>query len=213
MLDRGRAASDHAAMFPTRIARRLHTAWQAYRLNRQVDRYQVDPRIRYPSYMPLDEFVDVERLKSLNELICAEARRSLVQEDPAVESFSTGIMKMRLRDRRMAGSKTIALTLPTGKRNYGYIDVAEEWLPSPASARFPGLMDFIATLPFQRTARMIIMVDVSGRGVTPHRDHYTQDHCHEFIWFRPNLMKRFFVYSKRTGEKQYVDSYTAWFAP
>ena len=201
-----------APPFPTKIARRVWAAWRQYQWNRRVDRYEVDPRIRYPSYMPFDDFIDVERLKSLNDEICGEARRSLAQSDATVDVFTSGVMKMRFRDRRMTGSKIISLTMPrNNKRDYGNIDVTEEWVRSPASERFPGLMQFIGTLPFESTARMVIMVDLTGHGVTAHRDHFVRDHCHEFIWFRPNLAKRFYVYNKRTRDKRYVESYSAWF--
>jgi hypothetical protein len=50
-------------------------------------------------------------------------------------------------------------------------------------------MDFIATLPFKATGRMIIMYDDSGRSVSAHKDHDSVDLCHEFIWLRTNFAK------------------------
>jgi hypothetical protein len=35
--------------------------------------------------------------------------------------------------------------------------------------------------------------------------------CHEFIWFRTNLNKPFFMLDPRTGEKRTVRSHSAWF--
>jgi hypothetical protein len=72
-------------------------------------------------------------------------------------------------------------------------------------------MEFIATLPFKATARMLIMYDPEGRAVTAHRDHISYDLCHEFIWFRTNLRKPFYMLNENTGEKQYVESHSAWF--
>lgn len=72
-------------------------------------------------------------------------------------------------------------------------------------------MDFIATLPFKTTARMMIMYDNGGHVVTPHRDHSATDLCHEFLWFRTNLAKPFYMLNPKTGEKRYVQSYSAWF--
>jgi hypothetical protein len=72
-------------------------------------------------------------------------------------------------------------------------------------------MDFIRTLPFKATGRMLIMYDTEGRPVTAHRDHMEQDICHEFIWFRTNKKKPFYMLNHVTGEKRYVDSYSAWF--
>ena len=72
-------------------------------------------------------------------------------------------------------------------------------------------MAFIATLPFRETGRIIIMYDDSGRAVTAHRDHDSAELCHEFIWFRTNLSKPFYMLNPDTGEKLYVSSHSAWF--
>jgi len=40
--------------------------------------------------------------------------------------------------------------------------------------------------------------------------HRSTDICHEFIWLR-NPSKRFFCLNHRTGERQYIESVSAWF--
>jgi hypothetical protein len=72
-------------------------------------------------------------------------------------------------------------------------------------------MDFIETLPFKAKGRMIIMYDESGRAVTAHRDHDSPELCHEFIWFRTNFSKPFYMLDPETGERSYVRSHAAWF--
>ena len=72
-------------------------------------------------------------------------------------------------------------------------------------------MEFIDGLPFAATARMLIIYDETGREVSAHRDHTRTDVCHEFLWFRTNLNKPFYMLNDETGERQYVESYTAWF--
>jgi hypothetical protein len=72
-------------------------------------------------------------------------------------------------------------------------------------------MEFIETLPFKATGRMLIMYDDVSRPVPAHRDHTDTDTCHEFIWFRTNLSKPFYMLDHRTGDKLYVESYSAWF--
>jgi hypothetical protein len=72
-------------------------------------------------------------------------------------------------------------------------------------------MAFIATLPFKATGRMLVIYDDSGRAVSAHRDHDSRDLCHEFIWFRTNLGKPFYMLDPDTGEKLYVASHAAWF--
>ena len=75
----------------------------------------------------------------------------------------------------------------------------------------PPLMEFIDTLPFEATGRMLIMYDPTGGAVSAHRDHDSPELCHEFIWFRTNLDKPFFMLDHRSGEKLYVTSHSAWF--
>jgi fermentation-respiration switch protein FrsA (DUF1100 family) len=72
-------------------------------------------------------------------------------------------------------------------------------------------MEFIATLPFAATARMLIMYDPAGRAVTAHRDHDSIELCHEFIWLRTNRDKPFYVLDPATAEKSYIAGYAAWF--
>jgi hypothetical protein len=91
------------------------------------------------------------------------------------------------------------------------LDKIELWNPTEAAQEFSELMDFIATLPFKATGRILIMYDDSPRPVTAHRDHTETELCHEFIWFRTNLKKPFYMLNHKTGEKRYVESYSAWF--
>jgi hypothetical protein len=72
-------------------------------------------------------------------------------------------------------------------------------------------MEFIATLPFKATARMLIMYDEGGRAVSAHRDHDSADLCHEFIWFRTNLDKPFYMLDPSTGRRLNVAGHSAWF--
>jgi hypothetical protein len=80
---------------------------------------------------------------------------------------------------------------------------------TPTSLRL--LMDFIGTLPFKATGRMLIMYDDVARPVSAHRDHIETELCHDFLWFRTNTKKPFFMLNHKTGEKLYVEGYTAWF--
>jgi len=95
--------------------------------------------------------------------------------------------------------------------NYFDLDKSILWHPTQASSEFSLLMDFIATLPFKSTGRMLIMYDDVSRPVTAHRDHTDRNICHEFIWFRTNLKKPFYLLNPTTNRKTYVQSYTAWF--
>jgi hypothetical protein len=95
--------------------------------------------------------------------------------------------------------------------SYFDLDRTELWHPTEAANEFALLMDFIGTLPFKATGRMMIMYDNAPRPVTAHRDHIETDICHEFVWFRTNRKKPFYMFNQKTGEKKYVESYSAWF--
>ena len=51
--------------------------------------FAVDPSIRYPSYMSFDQFIDVERLRSLDDYITEKLRQRLDDQDLLV-FFGTG---------------------------------------------------------------------------------------------------------------------------
>lgn len=85
--------------------------------------------------------------------------------------------------------------------DYYNLNVSELWEPTDEIGDFEPLMDFIATLPFSATGRMLIIYDESGQAVTAHRDHESVDLCHEFIWFRTNLNKPFYLLDPVTADK------------
>lgn len=170
---------------------------------------QVDPAVRYPSYKPMDEFIDVERLVALDGVVTAQVEECL--KEGVGETFDTGFLKMKPLARRAPGSKVIALTASEREFQYHDLRFPEIWKPTPEVERFPELMEFIATLPFKAVGRAIIMCDDGGRKVTAHRDHWAYDILHEFIWFRTNLNKPFYMQDWQSREKQYIESHSAWF--
>ena len=169
----------------------------------------VDPRIRYPSYKSLDDHLDVERLRAMDGPLREDIERWL--RDGESLRFDIGELKLKSTAPRQPGASMIQLSVPTTDLEYHQLRECSLWRPGPAAAHFPELMDFIGTLPFEATARIIIMCDMQGRAVTAHRDHFATEILHEFVWFRTNLAKPFFVQSWQTGERLHVASHTAWF--
>ncbi|HEX9963288.1 MAG TPA: hypothetical protein VGB00_20320, partial [Pyrinomonadaceae bacterium] len=102
-------------------------------------------------------------------------------------------------------------TKPGAPYDYINLDEGELWEQTEAADEFADLMDFIATLPFKETGRILIIYDNAGKEVPPHRDHLNPEVCNEFVWFRTNLIKPFYVLNHLSGEKKYVESYSAWF--
>jgi hypothetical protein len=170
---------------------------------------RVDPRISYPSYKSFDEFIDVDWLKSLDGYVTERIEQRIAEEKDI--QFYTGPFTMSEKAPVKPGSKMVYLSQPKGEDNYYDLDNPDAWEPAEGATEFSELMEFIATLPFKATARMLIMYDPEGRAVTAHRDHVSYDLCHEFIWFRTNLRKPFYMLNEQTEQKQYVESHSAWF--
>lgn len=165
--------------------------------------------ITYPTYKSLDDFIDVERLKSLDAYVAQTLSNHLHQHNDV--PFYTGPFRLQEAAPDRPGSRMIYLSQSKRPDSYFDLDKSELWHPTEASAEFSLLMDFISTLPFKSTGRMLIMYDNVSRPVTAHRDHTDSDICHEFIWFRTNLNKPFYLLNPLTNEKLYVESYSAWF--
>ncbi|HEX8282434.1 MAG TPA: hypothetical protein VF588_03725 [Pyrinomonadaceae bacterium] len=170
---------------------------------------QVEAPITYPSYKSFDQFIDVERLKSLDGYVTERVRRRLeARED---QQFYTGPFRLKDESPDRPGTRMIYLAQSKSPDSYYDLDKTELWEPTPAVEEFSLLMDFVRTLPFESTGRILIMYDHLPRAVTPHRDHDVVEVCHEFVWFRTNLSKPFYMLDHRTREKLYVSSYSAWF--
>ncbi len=199
------------AMFE-RIKRKLRSIKKDMALrqeHKRVDRARYDPRITYPNYKSLDEFVDVERLKSLDGYVAERIERHI--KTGREEQFYTGAATLDLKAPKMGGSRQIYLTQSTREHRYFDLDASDLWVRTEAAEQFSLLMDFIDTLPFKKTARMLIMYDDGGAAVPAHRDHFLPHICHEFFWFRTNLSKPFFMFDRKNKVKRYVESYNAWF--
>lgn len=198
---------DFAYWRALRGVRRVVTPLRGAKRSRHFE--PVDPRIVYPSYKSLDAFVDVERLRALDGYVVERVRRCLAQQP--LEPFDTGPLKLNPFGSRNPGSRLIRLTNTEGPSSYFDLETTDVWRPTPEAELFSELMDFVATLPFEKTTRIIVMCDERGREVTMHRDHANTEHLHEFVWFRTNLSKPFYVTDRRRSRRIYVESHTAWF--
>jgi hypothetical protein len=169
----------------------------------------VIPTPRYPSYVDLDEFIDVERLRALDGYIRERLERRLAAERDL--RFYTGPFILNADAPTVPGSRMVSLSRSQRPDEYYDLDRTDLWAVSEEADEFAEVMDFIATLPFAARGRMLIMYDREGRAVTAHRDHDCIDLCHEFVWFRTNLEKPFYTLDPASGEKLYVGGYSAWF--
>jgi len=168
------------------------------------------PPVKYPSYKSFDNFIDVGRLKSLDAYLTER-----IQKHSRLTSGDFFLNEHRLDPTapHQPGAKEVWLTKTKPGTVYNYLDLdkSELWEQTPEAKEFSLLSEFIETLPFERTGRMLIIYDDKGLEVPAHRDHLETEVCHEFIWFRTNLTKPFYMLNHQTGEKLYVTSYSAWF--
>ncbi|HEY0028051.1 MAG TPA: hypothetical protein VGC35_09295 [Allosphingosinicella sp.] len=163
----------------------------------------------YPCYVDLDSFIDVKRLTALDDYVRERLEQRL--RDAKDLAFYTGPFLLDGRDPHLPGSRLVYLSQSAREQDYYDLDRTDLWRPTGDAELFAELMSFIDTLPFEAKGRMIIMYDDSGRPVSAHRDHDSADLCHEFVWFRTNLGKPFYMLNPETGEKLYVGSHAAWF--
>jgi hypothetical protein len=169
----------------------------------------MNPLAAYPSYVDIDPFIDVARLRALDGYLRERLERRV--QDAKDLAFYTGPFLLDGREPYLPGSRLVYLTQSEREQDYYDLDRTDLWRRTQDAELFSELMAFIETLPFEATGRMIIMYDDSGRPVSAHRDHDSLDLCHEFVWFRTNLDKPFFMLNPGTGEKLYVRSHAAWF--
>ena len=179
-------------------------------LTAKVDSAETDARIKYPSYKSFDEFVDIERLKSLDNYITSKIQERIATKQ---EEYFLNAYRLERDSPHQPGAREIWLSRPKIAQPsvYDELNKTEIWELTEDAENFSLLMDFIETLPFKAKGRMLIIYDDAPREVPAHRDHLNTDVCHEFIWFRTKKNKPFYVLNHKTGEKKYVEGYTAWF--
>jgi hypothetical protein len=129
----------------------------------------------YPSYVDLDPFIDVERLRALDGSLRERLQRRLDRERDL--AFYTGPFLLEQGAAAVPGSRMVALSRSAREEVYYDLDRTELWSPSDEAAEFADLMGFIETLPFKARGRMMIIYDELGRAVSAHRDHDEADLC------------------------------------
>lgn len=174
------------------------------------DLAMIDSRITYPSYKSFDEFINLEKLRSLDGYITEKIKNHIKTQQ---EDYFLNLHRLDESTPYQPGVREIWLSRTESDVPYNYLDLdrVEVWRLTEAAEEFSLLMDFIHTLPFKATGRMLIIYDDSGAAVPAHRDHLNTEICHEFVWFRTNLSKPLYMLNHKTGEKKYVESYSAWF--
>ncbi len=167
-------------------------------------------RAHDPSYVDMDRFIDVARLKALDGFLAERIEEHIRSEQ---DSFFLNQHRLEPDAPYAPGVREIWLTRTVPGTPYDYLDLDKPalWEPTEAATEFAPLMDFIRALPFAALGRALIIYDNGGNSVPAHRDHVDPDLCHEFIWMRTRFNKRFYMLNPNSGEKHYVASHSAWF--
>ena len=169
----------------------------------------MDQAPHYPCYVDLDPFIDVPRLRALDSYVRERLERRIARERDI--RFCTGPFLLNDDAPAVPGSRMVYLSRSARDEDYYDLDRTDLWQAGEDADDFAELMAFIETLPFKARGRMLIIYDEQGRAVSAHRDHDSADLCHEFIWFRTNLAKPFFMLDPSSGERLDVRSHAAWF--
>jgi hypothetical protein len=171
----------------------------------------VDPRITYPCYKSFDDLIDIPFLTSLDKYLMNKIKKYRSGDKL---NYFVNLYRLDKSTPYQPGVREIWLSRTKEGLSTEYMDMVDStdlWEPTPEASDFPFLMEFIKTLPFKETGRILIIYDDSGAEVPAHRDHMDPETCNEFIWFRTNKNKPFYVLNNENGEKKYVESYSAWF--
>ena len=164
----------------------------------------------YPSYKSFDDLIDLQHLRSLDSYLNQKILQYIVRDEGELFCNEHTLEK----DAPLQpGVREVWLTRTKPGTPYRYLDInqTELWELTSQADDFVLLMRFVRTLPFESLGRVLLIFDDSGLCVPAHRDHEATNICHDFIWFRTNLKKPFYVLNQNTGEKKYIEGYTAWF--
>ena len=162
----------------------------------------------------LDTHLDVDYLRSIDAELEATIRE--VDGEKEVTNFYPSLPPFRLNKLSLRSNdvRTIYLREPTGRAvSYLSIDSAQRTRATPWWDRFGFLTRWIERLPFAEIGRVLIIYDFDGNREDTHLDNPLSRKRPEFVWFRTNLKKRFFLYDPKRDEKEFVNSYCAWFDP
>src|SRR5215203_2847593 len=102
----------------------------------------------YPSYVSFDEYIDVDRLRSLDSYLTRRIRHHILRDS---DDFFVNQHVLDQDAPFKPGVREIWLkrTLPGTPYDYLDINCTDLWQFTPEANEFALLMDFIATLPFE----------------------------------------------------------------
>lgn len=193
------------------LFRIVSNIYESYSHEKYDKTLKTDHGISYPAYKSMDEFINIERLKSLDSIITQFIKNYLSDMPKENRNFRIGPYPLKIWQPRLTDAYLVKLRENKSNEKYNYYDLnkTEKWGWAYYAEQLPEVVEFIKTLPFKSLGRVMLIFDNGEASITPHRDHTLSHECHEFIWFNSNKKKKFYV--SHSGVKKYITNYSAWF--
>ena len=169
---------------------------------------------RQGRWLNLDEFVDVEGLRALDEGVRAGIEHCVARYGVGdsmmggkVNRFFPSLPDLRYDKSApvLSQLKTINLNMPHA---YTRIHLASGSTRTDMAAEFPGLIQWVESLPLEQYGRLFVIFDSDGAHEPIHRGPVPYQ---EFFWLRTNFDKQFFVFDEATQTKYYFEGNAVWF--
>lgn len=151
-------------------------------------------------FIELDEYLDLSGLES-----CNEEFMNVIDTIPK-EHWRQFYVKKKIDSKDV---NTLYLTELHQEWDYFLIDKHEYWVDSPIYDKFPKIKELVSKLPFEHTARIMLVFSKVGQEIVTHLDHEFDEWRQEMIWVSFNDLKKLFILE---NEKPiYIKGNSCWF--
>ena len=151
-------------------------------------------------FIELDEYLDLSGLESINEEFMK------VIETIPKKHLSKFYVNKKIDSEDV---NTLYLTELNQEWDYFLVDKHEYWVDSPIYDKFPKIKEMVSNLPFEHTARIMLIFSKVGQETVTHLDHDFDEWRQELIWVNFNDLKKLFILE---NEKPiYIKGNSCWF--
>ena len=151
-------------------------------------------------FIELDEYLDLSGLESINEEFM-----KVIDTIPK-KHLSKFYVNKKIDSEDV---NTLYLTELNQEWDYFLVDKHEYWVDSPIYDKFPKIKEMVSNLPFEHTARIMLIFSKVGQETVTHLDHDFDEWRQELIWVNFNDLKKLFILE---NEKPiYIKGNSCWF--
>jgi len=151
-------------------------------------------------FIELDEYLDLSGLESINEEFM-----KVIDTIPK-KHLSKFYVNKKIDSEDV---NTLYLTELNQEWDYFLVDKHEYWVDSPIYNKFPKIKEMVSNLPFEHTARIMLIFSKVGQETVTHLDHDFDEWRQELIWVNFNDLKKLFILE---NEKPiYIKGNSCWF--